>query len=161
MSTNHIQPEFTADCFRELLQNFDLKLILDSPNEEYRFEYYTVVTKETGSSVETKTRKYRLLDQARGTVTVEPWDAFNLDRHAEILRGLTSWSRYKLKVSVGWEIQCPTCATAVSGKPWEAHAKSCTSKHLVRCLQKFDDTLVSEVYMRNLESAANYTSAIT
>ena len=160
MSTNHIQPEFTADCFRELLQNFDLKLILDSPNEEYRFEYYTVVTKETGSSVETKTRKYRLLDQARGTVTVEPWDAFNLDRHAEILRGLTSWSRYKLKVSVGWEIQCPTCNGVVSGKPWESRAKSCSSKHLVRCLQKFDDTLVSEVYLLIPENHARLPSTL-
>jgi hypothetical protein len=155
MSSNYIKADFTSDYFRELLQNLDLKLILDSPKDEYRFEYYTVATKEVGTSVETKTRKYRLLDQVRGTITVEPWNAFSLERHAEILSGLIRWSHYRLKVSVGWQIQCPSCDQVVTGKPWQLPSKSCTSKHLVRCLQKFDDTLVSEVYTSSPESVAN------
>lgn len=152
MSTDYIQTNFTADYFRELLANHDLKLILDSPNDEFRFEYYTVAVKGSGSAIETKVRKYRLLDLARGTITVEPWDAFNLERHADILRGLTSWSRYKLKVSEGWKIQCPSCNGVISGKSWQVPPKSCASKHLGRCLQKFDDTLVSEVYTSTPQS---------
>jgi hypothetical protein len=145
MSTTFVDDESAFDYYRKLLENLDLKLVLDSPNNEYRFEYYTSCSKDQGTGIETKSRKYRLLDQVRGTVTPEPWDAFNIESHARILRGLTNWSQYRLTLVSGWEVQCSSCGHVMSGKAWQPLPRSCTANHHPRCKQKIDESLATDV----------------
>jgi hypothetical protein len=35
-----------AGIVRRLLQNLELKIVLDSPDDDYRFEYFTTSTKD-------------------------------------------------------------------------------------------------------------------
>lgn len=146
MSSDYLAGPFTSSHFRELLDDFDAKLILDSPNEEYRFEYYTVCVKDAENPQGIKIRKYRLLDRVRGTVTPEPWDAFDVERHAEILRGLTAWSEYRLKVSRGWEVTCTSCGHLMTGKTWQVAPKTCASKNRPKCKQPVKDADVVDLY---------------
>jgi hypothetical protein len=124
--------------FRELLEDLDVKLLLDSPNGEYRFEYFTVLSKNRDTGQDVKVRKYRVLDQIRGTITPDPWDAYNLESQARILPGLISWSDYRLTVITGWKIACPACGYIMKGKPWKIPPKTCSSKASPKCNERLD-----------------------
>jgi hypothetical protein len=122
--------------FRTLLANLDLKLVLDSPDGDYRFEYFTALSKDREANREVKTRKYRLLDLARGTVTPDPWDAFNLETQARILPGLINWGRYRLTVVTGWKVKCPACGAVMVGAHWKSPPKTCVSNATGKCDEK-------------------------
>lgn len=138
MSTQTENPA-VAHNFRLLLENLDLKLILDSPDGAYRFEYFTALSKNRDDNCEVKTRKYRLIDLVRGTVTPDPWDAFNLETQARLLPGLINWSRYQLTIVTGWKVKCPACGEVTVGKHWKSPPKACASTN---CDGKFERGLV-------------------
>ena len=62
-----------ASTVRRLLENLELKIVLDSPDDDYRFEYFTTSIKDRQTGEPQLTRTYRLLDLIRGGVTPEPW----------------------------------------------------------------------------------------
>lgn len=67
-----------ASTVRRLLENLELKIVLDSPDDDYRFEYFTTSIKDRETGEPRLTRTYRLLDLIRGGVTPEPWDTYDL-----------------------------------------------------------------------------------
>lgn len=140
--------------FRELLENHDLNIILDSPSNEYQVQYYVGYAKDHRSKNEVKIRKHRLLDKARGTVTPEPWDTFNLDGHVRIIRALIHWNRYRLTLISGWRVRCPRCSHQMTGEPWKPLPKQCTSGTRPRCKQAIEEDLVTSI----VEPITNPTS---
>lgn len=140
--------------FHALLADFDFRLVLDSPNGEYRFEYFTVLSKPD-TEQEVKIRKYRLHDKMRGTVTLDPWDGYNLETQARILQGLIEWSHYRLIIITGWKVTCSVCGHLMDGKPWQIPPTVCTSKNHPRCNNKIKKNLVEEV---SLPSAADWAT---
>lgn len=132
---------------RALLKNQELKLILDSPNGAYRFEYYTTTSNDIKAGEPRYRRTYRLLDLLRGGVTVEPWDTYDLDKQTTLVTGLLQFSHYKLtRVVTGWTIKCPSCGHVTEGKHWESVPKTCAASSFSKCPQRFDNAdLVKEI----------------
>jgi hypothetical protein len=132
---------------RTLLKNHELKVVLDSPDKDYRFEYYTTTVKDRKTGELRYVRTYRLLDLRRGGVTQEPWDVFELEKQTTLVTGLLHYSRYQIsKIVTGWMIKCPSCGQIMRGKIWEAVPTTCTAESSPKCRQRFDDDhLVEEI----------------
>ena len=132
---------------RNLLKNHELKLVLDSPDQDYRFEYDTTTIKDSKTGEVRYVRTYRLLDLVRGAVTQQPWDVFELEKQTTCVAGLLEFSRYRIsKIVSGWTITCPSCGDIMRGRIWESAPKTCTAKGSPRCRQRLDDNhLVEEV----------------
>ncbi len=125
---------------RRLLENTDLKIVLDSPGNDYRIEYSTTSIKDR------KIRTYRLLDLVRGGITPEPWDTFDLDKQATLVTNLISFSRYHItNVFCGWQVTCPACGHIMRGKIWQAVPRICAAKSPRKCRVQIDDKSISEV----------------
>jgi hypothetical protein len=124
---------------RAFLKNLELKLVLDSPNQDYRFEYYTTTTKDDKTGELRYMRTYRLMDQVRGGVTQEPWDSYDLEKQTNLVTNLIEFGRYKLsKLVAGWSIKCPSCGYLIRGKHWEPVPKQCTAPGSPKCRQRFE-----------------------
>lgn len=130
---------------REMLENCDLMLVLDSPNGDYRFEYSASPAKDRETGTTVLIRKYRLLDLVRGTITAEPWDAYNIDAQARILTNLIGLSLYRLKVIAGWYVKCQSCGHAMNWKIWKLPPKRCTAKTSPRCRSKIEGHMIEEI----------------
>lgn len=133
---------------RALLKNHELKVVLDSPDKDYRFEYYTTTIKDSATGELRYMRTYRLIDLVRGGgVTQEPWDVYELEKQTTLVTGLLEYSRYRIsKIVAGWTIKCPSCGQIMRGKIWEAVPKTCTAQGSPKCRQRFDDDrLVEEI----------------
>ena len=132
---------------RLLLTNQELKIVLDSPDGDYRFEYYTTTSKDAKTGESRYVRTYRLLDLLRGGVTVEPWDTYDLEKQTTLVTGLVTFGRYKVaRVVAGWNIKCPACGHLMNGKHWESVPKTCTASRSPKCRQRLDDAkLVNEI----------------
>jgi hypothetical protein len=134
------------NIIRGLLENHELKLVLDSPDDDYRFEYFTTFKKDRETGTPVFTRKYRLLDLVRGTVTPDPWDAYDIDVQARILTRLINSSHYRIiKVIEGWRATCPSCGHIMNGKIWTSFPKVCTAKASPKCRSKIERHLVEEL----------------
>ncbi len=130
---------------RAYLKNHELMLVLDSPNQDYRFEYYTTTIKDNETGELRYMRTYRLLDLVRGGVTQEPWDSYNLEKQANLVTGLIEFSHYKLsKIVAGWRIKCPSCGYLILGKNWEPLPKKCTAPSSPKCRQQFENNEIVE-----------------
>lgn len=117
---------YNEQAVRRLLENHELLLVLDSPDNDYRFEYFTTSVKDRITSVPKLCRTYRLLDLIRGGVTPEPWDAYDLERQTVLVTNLMRFSNYRMtKIVSGWKISCPSCGNDTTGKNWEAVPKNC------------------------------------
>jgi len=131
---------------RCLLENIELKIVLDSSDNAYRVEYFTTSIKDRQTGQSQLTRTYRLLDRVRGGITPEPWDAYDLDKQAMLITDLIRFSRYRVtKIFCGWEITCPACGHISRGKIWKAIPKICAAKSPRKCRAKIDDKSISEV----------------
>jgi len=130
---------------RDLLKNLELKVILDAPNGDYRFEYYTKATKDIATGQILYVRTYTLCDLIRGGETQEPWGTYDLEKQIGLVTGLLDFSKYHVsKVITGWMIKCPTCGHIKEGKIWETVPKTCTGTGPPKCLQKFSDNSLVE-----------------
>ena len=127
-----------SEKVRGLLQNHELKVILDSPGTDYRFEYYT-----TSRHI----RTYRLLDLIRGGITPEPWERYDLDKQTTLVTNLIGFGGYRIsKVVTGWMVKCPACGHLMRGKIWESVPTTCAGKGPPKCRRKItDDNIVEEV----------------
>lgn len=100
---------------------------MDSPDDNYRFEYFTTSIKDRQTGEPRLTRTYRLLDLIRGGVTPEPWDAYDLDKQTTLVTNLMKFGRYCMaKIVCGWEVICPTCGHACAartGNPPQRHVR--------------------------------------
>ncbi len=135
-----------AHTIRCLLENLELKIVLDSPDSDYRFEYFTTAIKDRQTGEPRLTRTYRLLDLIRGGITPEPWDTYDLDKQATLVTNLIRFSRYRMtKVLCGWEVTCPVCGHIMRGKTWEPVPKTCTAKSSRKCRTTIDDARITEV----------------
>ena len=81
---------------RRLLANLEMNIILDSPDNDYRFEYFTTSIKDRQTGEPRLCRTYRLLDLKRGTTTPEPWGMYDLDKQATLIINLIRFSRYRM-----------------------------------------------------------------
>jgi hypothetical protein len=119
---------------RELLKNRELKIVLESPDKDYQFEYYTSsIKEETGGSLRLN-RAYRLIDLARGAVTQNPWDNYDIDKHVNLIQNLIQFSNYKIvEVISGWQGTCLSCGNTSSWKIWEKIPDKCGQKVPRRC----------------------------
>lgn len=124
---------------RALLKNHELKVVLDSPDAAYRFEYYTTTLKDAKTGSPRYVRTYRLLDLGRGGVTQEPWDAFDLDKQTTLILGLLEFGNYKVsKVVSGWTLKCPACGHVMRGNIWQSPPKTCPAPGSPACSQRLD-----------------------
>lgn len=138
--------EMVASRVHRLLQSHDLKVILDCPKGEYRFEYFTTSTKDSRTRKATLQRTYRLVDLKRGTVTAEPWDAYDLAKQTSLVAGLISYSGYNVsRVISGWSITCPSCGYTMSGRHWESVPSTCKARATPKCYHRLDGVNVAEV----------------
>ncbi len=136
----------TEHRIRGLLANHELKVILDSPNEDYRFEYYTTTMLDGKTGKTRQTRTYRLIDLNRGGITQEPWDIYDLEKQAKLVSGLIDFCGYQIsKIITGWTVKCPACGHVVQGKIWDAPPKTCLARVPKKCIQRFEDEDVAEV----------------
>ena len=132
--------ESLEERVRRLLSDHDVKIVLDSPDGDYRFEYYTSATKDSKTGEQRYVRAYRLIDRLRGGVTVEPWDTYDLEKQTSFVAGLIDFGRYKLaRVIAGWSVACPSCGYVMTGKHWESVPKSCAASSSPKCRQRLDD----------------------
>src|SRR5690348_8759569 len=105
---------------RDLLKNRELKIILESPDKDYRFEYYTSSIKEEPDALPRLNRSYRLIDLTRGSVTPNPWDNYDIDKQVNLIQNLIQFSNYKIvEVISGWQGTCSNCGNTSSWKIWE------------------------------------------
>lgn len=131
---------------RRLLENLDLKIVLDSPDDDYRFEYFTTSIKDRQTGEPRLTRAYRLFDLIRGGVTAEPWDTYDLEKQTTLVTNLMRFSRYRMaKIVCGWEVICSACGHTMRGKNWESPPKTCTAEFPRKCRAKIDDKCVVEI----------------
>ncbi len=137
-----------SEKVRRLLQNHELKVILDSPRSDYRFEYYTTTVKDVGINESRRIRTYRLLDLIRGGITPEPWDSYDLDKQTTLVTNLIECGGYRIsKVVAGWTVKCPACGHLMQGKIWESVPTTCGGKGPPKCRHKItDENIVEEVY---------------
>jgi len=135
-----------SEKVRGLLQNHELKVILDSPGGDYRFEYYTTI-KDANINDLRHIRTYRLLDLVRGSITAEPWDRYDLDKQTTLVTNLIGFGGYRIsKVVTGWMVKCPACGHLMRGKIWESVPTTCAGKGPPKCRRKItDDNIVEEV----------------
>lgn len=54
------------------LKNFDLKIVLDSPEKDYQLEYFTAPIKDRITGKNRLIRTYQLIDLVRGGITSSP-----------------------------------------------------------------------------------------
>lgn len=136
-----------SEKVRAFLQNLELKVILDSPRRDYRFEYYTTTIKDASINEPRHIRTYRLLDLIRGSITPEPWDSYELDKQTTLVTNLIECGGYRIsKVVTGWRVKCPVCGHLMKGKIWESVPTTCTGKGPPKCRRKItDDDIVEEV----------------
>ena len=126
---------------RRLLANLELKIVLDSPDDDYRFEYSTnsIIDRQTKDPRQIRT--YKLLDLRRGGDTPSPWDAYDLDKQTRLVTNLIRFGRYRIsKVVGGYEITCPKCGHFMPVKIWESVPKKCR-----KCKLTIDDKDVKEI----------------
>ena len=135
-----------ASTVRRLLENLELKIVLDSPDNDYRFEYFTTSIKDRQTGKPRLTRTYRLLDLIRGGVTPEPWDAYDLDKQTTLVTNLVRFGRYRMaKIVCGWKVNCPACGHVMRGKNWESTPKTCTAELPRKCRARIDDESIVEI----------------
>ena len=134
-----------ASTVRRLLENLELKIVLDSPDNDYRFEYFTTSIKDRQTGEPRLTRTYRLLDLIRGGVTPEPWDTYDLDKQTTLVTNLMRFSRYRIaKIVCGWEVICPVCGHIMRGKNWESSPKTCKTEPPKKCRARIEDKCIAE-----------------
>jgi|CXWL01.1.fsa_nt_gi hypothetical protein len=135
-----------TNAVQSLLENLDLKIVLDSPDNSYRFEYYTTAIKDRKTGQQRLTRTYRLLDLIRSGVTTEPWDTYDLDKQTTLVTNLVNFSNYRMvKIVSGWEFICPVCGHCMSGKIWESIPKACQGISPIKCRTKVDSASINEI----------------
>ena len=130
---------------RALLGTLHLKVILDSPRDDYRFEYYTTAIKTPNTTSTRLSRTYRLLDLIRGRTVQEPWGAYKLEEQTTLVTNLIRFSGYRIsKVVSGWVVKCPACGHVMRGKHWEPVPRSCAGRARPKCRHRFTDQDVLE-----------------
>lgn len=144
MLTDYLAP----NVVRSLLENIELKIVLDSPDNNYRFEYLTTAIMDRQTGEQRLTRTYRLFDVARGVVTAEPWDTYDLEKQTTLVTNLLGTSHYRMtKIVSGWEVICPACGSVMQGKNWESSPKRCTANHPLKCRANIGDEIVKEILL--------------
>ena len=124
----------SARNIRILLENFELKIILESPANDYRLEYFTTAQKDRRGGEPRLTRAYRLLDLTRKTVTASPWDDFDVRKQPELIENLINISKYKItSIIYRWRATCPECRNMTEGKIWESITETCMEKRPKKC----------------------------
>lgn len=127
-----------------LLQNINLKIFLDSPNNNYQFEYSTNKIKNSTTGAIKYIRTYRLIDLTRGAEILEPWDKYNLKKQIELVSNLIKFSNYKIsKITTGWMIKCSMCHTVMQGNIWDTIPKKCRGKEPI-CRHRITDNDIEE-----------------
>lgn len=130
----------------QLLKNTDLKIILDSPENDYRLEYFTTFAKDKETGEHCLARTYRLKDLVRGGITSEPWDTFNHDRQVTLITNLINFGNYRIiKVICGLEIKCSACNQTMRIKTWESIPKRCGGRNPEKCESPIDSSNITEV----------------
>ena len=130
---------------RGLLQDQGLRVVLDSPEGDYRLEYYTTAIKDTSSGAPRHVRTYRLVDVLRGGVTQEPWDRFYLERQAALIANLIGFGGYRIsRVITGWRVKCPACGHVVRGRIRDAVPANCPGKGPPKCRRGITDEDIAE-----------------
>ena len=140
-----------SHTIRHLLENLELKIVLDSLGNDYRFEYFTTSIKDRQTGESRLTRTYRLLDLIRSGVTPEPWDTYDLDKQTTLVTNLMRFSRYRMtKIICGWEAICPVCGHVMRGKIWESIPKKCRNESPRKCRTRIEDEGINEILFAGL-----------
>jgi hypothetical protein len=136
---------FDRAHIRSLLENIEVKIVLDSPKNDYRFEYFTASIKDRDTGEARLNRTYRLLDLVRGGIVSEPWDVYSLESQATVVANLIKFSQYRItKLVSGWKIVCPSCGHIVQGKIWQTMPKKCIAQH-PKCSAAIDEQTATEL----------------
>jgi hypothetical protein len=135
-----------AHIVRHLLENLELKIVLDSPDDDYRFEYFTTFLNDRQTGEPRLIRTYRLHDLIRRGVTPEPWDTYDLDKQVTLITNLMRFSHYRVaKIVCGWEVACSACGHVMCGKHWETSPKTCTAQSPRICRARIDNKCLVEI----------------
>lgn len=111
---------------RARLDNPDLKLAFDSPDDAYRLEYYSVASIDPVTKKREASRRYRLLHRPTRSVIIDPWDQYDAEKQSVLLARLMAYSGYRLaEVVTGWRAVCPKCGEKYSGRHWDPAPTTC------------------------------------
>lgn len=122
---------------------------MDSPDNNYRIEYFTTSLKDRTTGELRLTRTYHLIDLVNGGATPEHWDTFDLDKQMMLVVNLLAFSGYRIaKVVNGWEASCPSCKNIIRGKIWDSQPKACTIKSPRRCKTVIEGSSIIESLLR-------------
>ncbi|WON74167.1 hypothetical protein [Nitrosospira sp. Is2] len=134
-----------AHTIRHLLENLEFKIVLESPDNDYRIEYFTTSLKDRVTRESKFTRTYHLIDQVRGGVTPEHWDTFDLEKQVDLVVNLLTHCDYRVvKVVNGWEASCPSCKKVMQGKTWQPFPKKCSVKRPRKCKMLIERSSIIE-----------------
>jgi hypothetical protein len=133
---------------RHLLENLELKIVLDSPYNDYRIEYFTTSLRDRVTGESRFTRTYHLIDLVRGGTTPEHWDTFHLEKQADLVVNLLTLCGYHIaKVVKGWEAHCPSCENVMHGKIWVPLPKKCAVEPSRKCKTVIESSSIIEVLL--------------
>lgn len=135
----------TRHEIHQLLSDLNLKLVIDSPKRDYRFEYSTSSSAQ-GDKEKKLFRTYKLIDLKRSTETPDPWDAYDLERQASLVANLIRYCDYRITKKIsGWKITCPVCGHEMSGPIWQTIPRACRGENPKKCGAKLDPNSVIEL----------------
>jgi hypothetical protein len=118
----------THEQVRIMLGSPELKVVFESPNNEYRIEYGTQVVAVNARVDAPKVRTYQLVDLQRGGSMGNPWGEFDLDKQVGYVWHLLQQSGYRLEsVTEGWLAKCPTCGCRFEGEEWRTRPRACAN----------------------------------
>lgn len=134
---------------RKLLKDIKVKLLLESPKQDYQLEYYTTTIKDPNTDeIIRYIRTYRLNDLIRGNVTQEPWDTFDLDKQTGLVANLLTISEYRVVKAInGWTVKCPKCNFIMEGEIWKIPPKACLGskcRHKIKADEIVENLIIGE-----------------
>jgi len=121
-----LNEEDSKKDIRARLDNADLKLVFESPDEVYRLEYFSVASIDPVTKKREASRRYRLLHRPTRSVIIDPWDQYDAEKQSVLLSRLIAYSGYRLaEVVTGWRAVCPQCGERYSGRHWDPAPTAC------------------------------------
>jgi len=133
---------------RDLLDNKKLKIIIDSPDNTYCFEYFSTISIDRWTKERRLVRTYRLIDKNSSQIISEPWDAYDLDKQTVLVNNLIALSRYQItKITGGWQATCPSCGQVTRHGHWQNPPSKChpEPKSTKKCQYLFKLTDINEI----------------
>lgn len=121
--------EFNDLNVGKILEDTDLEIELQSPDDEYTLIYSTIkIAKEIEEPTQFS-RNYWLLVHSNKSRIDAPWDRYVYQNQKTLIENIIKFSKYKItRVSKGWTVTCNICGNKIAGKIWRNSPKNCEAR---------------------------------